>query len=97
MMVGIPLVTSLGIHPMALFAVLAPVLTPSILGMSEPGVVQAWIVAIGLSMTVSPAAILTTTTVLSFGIPPDRLGLRGNGMYGAGLAVTATCLLAILS
>ena len=97
MMVGVPLVTTLGIHPMALFAILAPVLTPSLLGMSEPGVFQAWIVAVGLSMIVSPASILTVTTVLSFGVPADRLCLRGNGLYAAGLAVIATCLFSLLS
>ncbi len=97
MMVGVPLVTALGIHPMALFAILAPVLTPSMLGMSEPSVFQAWIVAIGLSMIVSPASILTVTTVLSFNVPADRLCLRGNGLYAASLAVIATCLFLILS
>jgi hypothetical protein len=97
MMVCVPLVTTLGIHPMALFAILAPVLTPSILGMSEPGVFQAWIVAVGLSLIVSPASILTVTTVLSFGVPADRLCLRGNGLYAAGLAVIATCFFLILS
>ena len=97
MMVGVPLVTTLGIHPMALFAILAPVLTPSLLGMSEPGVFQAWIVAVGLSLIVSPASILTVTTVLSFGVPADRLCLRGNGLYAAGLAVIATCFFLILS
>ena len=97
MMVGVPLVTALGIHPMALFAILAPVLTPAFLGLSDAGVFQAWIVAIGLSMIVSPAAILTTTTVLSFGVPADRLGLRGNGRYAAGLALMATYLVWILS
>ncbi len=97
MMIGVPLVTTLGIHPMALFAILAPVLTPALLGMSEPGVLQAWIVAIGLSMVVSPASILTVTTVLSFGVSADRLCLRGNGLYAAGLAVIATCLFSLLS
>ena len=97
MIVGVPLVTTLGIHPMALFAILAPVLTPSILGMSEPGVVQAWIVAIGLSMIVSPASILTVTTILSFGVPANQLCLRGNGSYGAGLAFIATCLFLLVS
>ena len=82
---------------MALFAILAPVLTPSMLGMSEPSVFQAWIVAIGLSMIVSPASILTVTTVLSFNVPADRLCLRGNGLYAASLAVIATCLFLILS
>jgi hypothetical protein len=97
MLVGVPLVTTLGIHPMALFATLAPVLTPAVLGISEPGVFQAWIVAIGLSMIVSPASILTMTTVSSFGVPADRLCLRGNGCYAAGVAVIATCLFLILS
>ena len=97
MLVGVPLVTTLGIHPMALFAVLAPVLTPSTLGMSEPAVFQAWIAAAGLSMIVSPASILTVTTVLSFGVPADQLCLRGNGLYAAGLAAIATCCFLMLS
>ena len=97
MMIGVPLVTTLGIHPMALFAILAPVLTPAILGMSEPSVFQAWIVAVGLSMIVSPASILTITTVLSFGVPAERLCLRGNGLYAASLAIIATCLFLIVS
>ena len=33
----------------------------------------------------------------SFGVPADRLCLRGNGSYAAGLAVIATCLFLILS
>lgn len=97
MMVGVPLVATIGIHPMALFAILAPVLTPAVLGIAEPGVFQAWIVAIGLSMIVSPASILTVTTVASFGVRADRLCLRGNGFYAAGVAVVATCLFLILS
>jgi hypothetical protein len=97
MMVGVPLVATLGIHPMALFAILAPVLTPSLLGLSEPVVFQAWIVALGLSMVVSPASILTVTTVLSFGVPAAQLCLRGNGLYAAGVAVIATGLFLMLS
>jgi hypothetical protein len=90
---AVPLVTALGIHPMALFAILAPVLTPSLLGISEPAVFQAWIVAIGLSMIVSPASVLTMTTVSSFGVPATRLCLRGNGLYAAGLALAALLFL----
>ena len=45
----------------------------------------------------APASILTVTTVLSFGVPADRLCLRGNGLYAASLAVIATCLFLILS
>jgi hypothetical protein len=97
MMAGVPLVTTLGIHPMALFAILAPVLTPAMLGMSEAGVFQAWIVAVGLSMIASPASILIVTTVLSFGVPAERLCLRGNGWYAAGVAGIATGLFLILS
>jgi hypothetical protein len=91
--VAVPLVTALGIHPMALFAILAPVVTPSLLGISEAGVFQAWIVAIGLSMIVSPASVLTMTTVASFGVPARGLCLRGNGLYALMLAVIAIILL----
>jgi hypothetical protein len=95
--IAVPLVTALGIHPMALFAILAPVLTPSLLGISEPGVFQAWIVSIGLSMIISPASILTMTTVSSFGVPANQLCLRGNGPYALCLAAIATFLILALS
>jgi hypothetical protein len=90
---AVPLITTLGIHPMALFAILGPVVTPSLLGLTEPGVFQAWIVTIGLSMIVSPASILTMTTVSGFGVPARALCLRGNGLYALGLAAIATALL----
>lgn len=95
--VAVPLITALGIHPMALFAILAPVLTPALLGISEAAVFQAWIVAIGLSMIVSPASVLTMTTVSSFGVPAERLCLRGNGRYAVSLAVIATIVFLVLS
>lgn len=95
--VALPLITTLGLHPMALFAILGPVVTPSFLNLSEPCVFQAWIVVIGLSMVVSPASILTMTTVSGFGVPANALCLRGNGLYALGLAMIATCLLFLLS
>jgi hypothetical protein len=54
-------------------------------------------VVIGLSMVVSPASILTMTTVSGFGVPANTLCLRGNGLYALGLAMIATCLLFLLS
>ena len=54
--IAVPLITTLGIHPMAVFAILGPVVTPSLLGLSDLSVFQAWIVSIGLSMVVSPAS-----------------------------------------
>jgi hypothetical protein len=87
--VAVPLITTLGIHPMALFAILGPVVTPALLGLSEPAVFQAWIVVIGLSMMVSPASILTMTTVSGFGVNADALCLRGNGLYALGVGVMA--------
>lgn len=93
--VAVPLVTALGIHPMALFAILAPVATPALLGISDTAVFQTWIVAIGLSMLVSPASVLTMTTVASFGLPAEKLCLRGNGLYAVSLAVIAALLFTI--
>lgn len=93
---AVPLITTLGIHPMALFAILGPVVTPALLHISEACLFQAWIVAIGLSMVVSPASILTMTTVSGFGVPANALCLRGNGLYASGLAVIATFLLVFI-
>jgi hypothetical protein len=95
--IAVPLITALSIHPMALFAILSPVLTPALLGISEAAVFQAWIVAIGLSMVVSPASVLTMTTVSSFGVPAERLCLRGNGCYAVSLAVIATIVFLVVS
>jgi hypothetical protein len=91
--IAVPLIAAIGIHPMAMFAILGPVVTPALLGLSEPDVLQAWIVIIGLSMIVSPASILTMTTVCGFGVPARALCLRGNGLYALSLAVVATSLL----
>jgi hypothetical protein len=93
----VPLIATIGIHPMALFAILGPVATPSLLGLSDPCVFQAWIVAIGLSMVVSPASVSTITAVASFGVPTNALCLRGNGLYALGFALIATTLLFLLS
>jgi hypothetical protein len=91
--IAVPLITTIGIHPMALFAVLSPVVTPGLLGLPPANLFQAWIVAIGLSMVVSPASILTMTTVSGFGVPAGALCLRGNGRYALGLALFASALL----
>jgi hypothetical protein len=93
--IGVPLITTIGIHPMALFAIFSPVVTPDLLRLPQASLFQAWIVAIGLSMVVSPASILTMTTVSGFGVSARALCLRGNAFYALGLALFASALLVL--
>ena len=86
----IPLITVAGIHPMVPFALLAPIVSAASLGITSVGLYAMWIVTFMLSMLLSPISVLTMVTVTSFDIPSGLLGLRGNGVYAAALAATAT-------
>ena len=46
-------------------------------------------------VVVSPASVLTMTTVASFGLPAEKLCLRGNGLYAVSLAIIAAFLFTI--
>ena len=84
------LITVAGIHPMVPFALLAPIVSAASLGITGVGLYAMWIVTFMLSMLLSPISVLTMVTVASFDIPSGLLGLRGNGVYAAAFAATAT-------
>jgi hypothetical protein len=85
-LVLVPLVTQAGIHPMVPFALLAPVLAESDLGISTAGVYAMWIVTFMLSMLLSPVSVLRMMTSTNFAVPSRLLGWRGNGAFAAAFA-----------
>jgi hypothetical protein len=93
---AVPLITVAGIHPMVPFAMLAPTISATSLGITDTGLYAVWIVTFMLSMLLTPISVLTMVTVTSFGIPARGLGLRGNGLYAAALAAASTVAIAVL-
>ena len=92
---AMPLVTAAGIHPIVPFALLSPAVSSAGLGISEAGLYTMWIVAFMLSMLVSPVSVLTMVTTTNFGVPVRVLGLRGHGLYAAGLAAASAAAIVL--
>ena len=88
----VPAICVLGLHPLPLFALLAPLIPASQLGLNASGLYQIWIVTVGLALLLSPASILTSITKTSFGLSTDQVGLRRNIVYAVLLAVAAAVL-----
>ena len=94
-LIVVPLITVAGIHPIILFALLAPTVSSVMLGINELGLYTMWVVAFMLSMLLSPASVLTMVTVTNFGIPGRLLGLRGHGLYALALAATTAVAITV--
>jgi hypothetical protein len=93
LLVAVPAICVVGLHPMPLFAMLAPLIPAAHLGLNATGLYQIWIVTIGISLLLSPASILTSITRVSFNLPPDQIGLRRNLAYAALVAAAALLLI----
>jgi hypothetical protein len=97
LLVVVPAICVLGIHPLPLFAILAPLIPASQLGLNASGLYQIWIVTVGLALLLSPASILTSITKTSFGLSSDQVGLRRNIVYAALLAAAAAVLVPVIN
>jgi hypothetical protein len=93
---AIPVIAVAGIHPMVPFALLAPMVTQSSLGISEAGLYAMWIVAFMLAMLLSPVSVLTMVTTTNFGVSGRLLGVRGNGLYAVALAAASVVAIGVL-
>jgi hypothetical protein len=93
---AIPVIAVAGIHPMVPFALLAPMVTQSSLGISEAGLYAMWIVAFMLAMLLSPVSVLTMVTTTNFGVSGRLLGVRGNGLYAMALAAASVVAIGVL-
>lgn len=90
---GIPLLTVNGIHPMVPFSLLSGVVTATGLGLTMPGMYTMWIVSFMLSMLVSPVSVLNLMTATSFRLSPWQLGIRTHALYALAFGVTAILFL----
>jgi hypothetical protein len=92
---AIPVIAMAGIHPMVPFALLAPMVTQSGLGISEVGLYATWIVAFMLSMLLSPVSVLTMVTTTNFGVSGRLVGLHGNGLYAVAFAAASVVVIGV--
>lgn len=90
---GIPLLTVNGIHPMVPFSVLSGVVTAGGLGLTMPGLYTMWIVTFMLSMLVSPVSVLNLMTATSFRLSPWQLGIRTHALYALAFGTVAILFL----
>lgn len=95
LLLAMPLLSVIGIHPMVPFAVLSPVIPAAVLGISETGLYAIWIAGFMLSMLVSPVSVLTMVAGITFDLPGHLLGVRGNGLYAAVFAIAGAILIAL--
>lgn len=86
---GMPLVTLLGIHPIIPFVALVHLIHPQVLGFNAAEMYVLWMVAWVLSMLISPVSALNITAAASFNVSPITVGIRQNFAYAAGFALVA--------
>jgi hypothetical protein len=91
--IGVPLLTVNGIHPMVPFSVLSGVVTAGGLGLTMPGMYTMWIVTFMLSMLVSPVSVLNLMTATSFRLSPWQLGIRTHALYALAFGTVAILFL----
>ena len=89
LVVIVPALCVVGLHPMPLFAMLAPLVPAQHLGLNGVGLYQIWIVTVGIGLLLSPASILNSVTSSAFGLEPSQVGMRRNLVYAVLIAVFA--------
>lgn len=94
--VGMPLITVLGIHPIVPFVALVHVIPSQVFGFDAAQMYMLWIVAWVLSMLISPVSALNLTAATAFHVSPVTVGLRENAVYAFGFAAVALTLFASL-
>lgn len=93
---GMPLVTLLGIHPIIPFVALVHLIRPQVLGFTAAEMYVLWMVAWVLSMLISPVSALNITAAASFNVSPLTVGIRENAVYAAGFAMVALTMFGML-
>lgn len=92
-MLGVPLLTVAGVHPVVPYTVLVHQITAAGLGVEQTVLYMVWAVVWMLSLLLSPVSALNLSASVSFGISPWRVGLAANWSYGLLFGVTAMVIL----
>jgi len=80
-LVGMPAITILGIHPIIPFVILVNLIDGSTLGLTTSAMYVLWVVSWVLSMMVSPVSALNISAAAFFHVSPWAIGLRENVPY----------------
>jgi hypothetical protein len=94
---GVPLLTICGIHPMVPFSILAPIITSASIGLPETSLYTMWIVVFMLSMLLSPASVLNILTASSFNMTTWSLSVKAHALYAAAFAAIGIAVLYLSS
>ncbi len=91
-LVGMPAVTALGIHPIVPFVILVHLIDAATLGLASAQMYVLWVSAWVLAMMVSPVSAINISAATFFRVSPWVLGLRENVPYAALFAAIALAL-----
>jgi hypothetical protein len=92
-MLGVPLLTVAGVHPVVPYTVLVHQITAAGLGVEQTILYMVWAVVWMLSLLLSPVSALNLSAAVSFGVSPWRVGVVANWSYGLLFGVTAMVIL----
>lgn len=90
---GVPLLTVAGIHPVVPYTILVHQVTAAGLGVEQTVLYMVWAVVWMLSLLLSPVSALNLSASISFGVSPWRVGVGANWSYGLLFGVTAMVIL----
>jgi hypothetical protein len=97
LILGIPALAMIGLHPIVPFSILVHTVTPEGLGVAPPVLYMTWVVVWILSLLVSPVSALNLSASAAFGVSSWRLGFQANWRYGLALGVAAVFILHLWS
>jgi hypothetical protein len=93
LILGVPALAVIGIHPVVPFSILVHAVTADNLGVAPPVLYMTWVVIWMLSLLVSPASALNISASSSFGISTWEIGFQANWRYGLAFGLAAILIL----
>ena len=97
LILGVPILSIFGIHPIVPFSILVHSVTPEGLRVAPQVLYMTWVVIWILSLLVSPISALNLSASAAFGVSSWRLGFHANWRYGLALGVSALFILRLWS
>jgi len=95
-LIGMPVITILGIHPIVPFVILVNLIDGHDLGLTAPAMYVLWVVSWVLSMMVSPVSALNISAATFFNVSPWAIGLRENVPYAMAFGAISLALFSVI-
>ncbi len=90
-LIGLPLLTVLGVHPLIPFSVMFPLVPGAALGDVATQYIV-WISMFAISQLISPASMSARLCKASLGLPSERMVSGAHAAYACTLAILVLCL-----